>query len=308
MHAAASAASRSPLSDGAANVAPRWPRLGVLALLLLLLLAACSVVRTLYVEAPHLIYWRLNRAFEFDAAQARQVKAELGGFFAWHRQHELPVYAAWIEGLQPELAGELTPERQCQRRDEVQALVDRSVEQGLPAMARVARTLTARNLKALDSYWEDFNEDFRDDYLPDDEAERLAAATRFARRWIEFFYDDLDRDQREALRRDVAALPFDARDAWRELQRYQADLRQTLQRVSAPATTQAQAEQALRELIVRAMKPQEEPRRSQMQAWIRGGCSFSAAVHKRMHAAQRAELQRMLGNWARDFRILSRGS
>lgn len=276
-------------------------------LALLALLAACSVLRTLYTEAPHLIYWRLNRAFEFDDAQARHVKAELGGFFAWHRQHELPVYAVWIDGLQPELAGELTPERQCRRRDEVQALVDRSVAQGLPAMARVARTLTPRNLKALDSYWEDFNEDFRDDYLPEDEAERLKAATRFARRWIELFYDDLDGGQREALQREVAALPFDARDVWRELQRYQTDLRQTLVRVGAPGTTQAQAEQALRELIMRAMKPQEEPRRSQMQAWIRGGCGFSAAVHNRMHAEQRSELQKMLRNWSRDFRILAGG-
>jgi hypothetical protein len=68
-------------------------------LLLAALLAACSVSRLAYLNAPPLATWYLSGYVNLSGEQKALVKERLARAMAWHRDAELPQYQRAIEGL-----------------------------------------------------------------------------------------------------------------------------------------------------------------------------------------------------------------
>lgn len=270
-------------------------------------LVACSVVRLAYNQAGNLAYWQLNRAFDLNPAQVAQVKDGLNEFFTWHRQAELPVYAQLLNRAAREAQGPITPELACERRAEFEKVGRRSMDHAVPFLAELVRSLSPAQVKHLQAFFEDSNEDFRDDYLPADPEDRQEAAAKFVIKWTEFFYGRLSKAQREQLAKGVAAQPMTAQDVDDERVRVQQEFLQIVRRVAADKATQAQTEQMLRAMIQQGFEPTTEPRRSKLASWIASGCALTAATHNGTTAEQRNKVSETLTRWEADLKILASG-
>lgn len=277
----------------------------VAAVLLLTTLAACSIVRTIYNQAPNLLYWQLNRVFHLEDDQAEQVKRNLQGYFRWHRQVELPVYAHLLDRAGQEAQGPITPELACERRAEFEMVGRRSINQAVPWLAELIRSLKPEQIRNLDNFIQDFNEDFRDDFLQEDKADRDEAAGKFVVKWTEFFYGKFSPAQREALVRGVVTGPLSAKDIYSEMQRTQGELLQITRRAVAERWPQAQIEQALRTMFLHIFEPPTEARRKRLASWISAGCALGSATHNGTTAEQRDKVTTRMNDWAADVRILS---
>lgn len=271
---------------------------------LLLALVGCSVVRTVYNQADNLTYWQLNRAFHLDDEQVEQVRRNLHAFFKWHRQVELPAYAPLLKRAAYEAQGPISAELACTRRAEFEKVARRSIDRGVPLLAELLRTLKPEQIGHLESFLADFNEDFRDDFLQEDKAEREEAFGDFAVKWTEFFYGDFSRTQRQQLVRGVVTGPMTAQDVYTEMLRVQGELLRIARRTVAEHPPQAQVEQSLRTMFLHIFEPPTEARRARLALWINAGCQLASSTHNGTTTEQRKEVAELLASWQSDVHIL----
>ena len=282
-----------------------WPRRILAMLAVLLLLSACSIVRTIYNQAPNLAYWQLNRAFHLEDDQADQVKHNLQAFFKWHRQIELPVYAPLLSRAAREAQGPITPELACERRAEFEKVGRRSIDKAAPVLAELLLSIKPEQIKHLQDFMDDFNEDFRDDFLQEDKSDRDEAFGKFALKWTEFFYGKFSKAQRTQLIQGVVTGPLSAQDVYSEMLRTQGEFTQIAKRAVAEHPPQAQIELALRTLFLHIFEPPTEARRARLASWINAGCALASSTHNGTTAEQRNKVTERMNDWAADVRILS---
>lgn len=293
------------LLPGRSSASRPFPAPFAALLAVLVLLAGCSVVRTIYNQADNLIYWQLNRAFHLEDDQKDQVRRHLAAFFRWHRKSELPVYAPLLDRAAREAQGAISPELACERRDEFEKVGRRSIDRAVPMLAELLRSLKPEQIGHLQEFLDDFNEDFRDDFLQDDKAERDEAYGDFVVKWTEFFYGKFSKAQREQLVRGVLTGPLSAQDIYGEMQRVQGEFVQIARRAVTEEQPQAQTEQALRTMFLHIFEPPTEARRARLATWIKAGCALASSTHNGTTAGQRDKVTERLKDWEKDVRVLA---
>lgn len=280
-----------------------WKRIA--GLVLIALVSACSVVQVVYNQAPHYVYWRMNSAMNLDDAQQELLRSATRGWFAWNRSSQLPQMARFLMQARQDALGDITPELACRRRDEMETWVRAAIERASLQFAQVAVSLSADQIDHLQDHFESINEDFVDDYLPDDPLERREAADKFARRWIEMFYDELNDSQRQRLSDDIARLPFDARVIHQQQVYFQQRLLLLLRQFRAQRASASQAEPQIKALLMDMVVPTDPLRKADMARWIAAGCQMAASVHNRSTVEQRRHASERFRRWQADLLALS---
>ncbi|MFT3666821.1 DUF6279 family lipoprotein [Piscinibacter sp.] len=286
----------------------RRPRI-ILALLLPLLapalLAGCSALRFGYNQAPELAFWWLDGYADFDDTQARDVRARLGQWFAWHRRTQLPDYAALLARMRAEVAGDTTPERVCRWWSELREHAERAVDQALPQAAEVALTLQPAQIRHIERRQARVDAELRRDHLDPDPARRLERVVERSIERAETVYGTLDERQRALVARLQAASPFDP-EAWlAERMQRQQEMVQVLRRLaSAPADRDA-ALAALRAQAERVARSPREAYRRYQDRLENFNCGFAAQLHNATTPAQRQAAAARFKGWENDVRALA---
>lgn len=277
----------------------------VAGLFLLALVSACSVVQVVYNQAPHYVYWRMNSAMNLQDAQQDVLRSATQDWFAWNRTAQLPLMARFLVQARQDALGDITPELACRRRDEMETWARAAIERASMQFARVAVSLSRDQIDHLQDHFESINEDFVDDYLPADPQARREAADKFALRWIEMFYDDLDDTQRRRLSDDIARLPFDARVIHQQQLYFQRRLLVLLRQFRTQQVSASQAEPQIKALLMNMLAPTDPGRKADMARWIAAGCQMAASVHNRSTEAQRRHASERFKRWQADLTELS---
>ena len=104
-------------ADGRGGGVSAWSRaaiIGTLVGLLSVVLGGCSALRVAYNTGPQLAWWWLDGYVDFSREQTPQVKASIDRWFEWHRQTQLPGYAALLAAAQTRITEPLAPAAACQ--------------------------------------------------------------------------------------------------------------------------------------------------------------------------------------------------
>ncbi|MOA00464.1 hypothetical protein D3C78_1198280 [compost metagenome] len=88
------------------------------------------------------IVWQLDDYFSLDRSQKKLLDSEVKGLMAWHRQHELPIYARDLDALAKAVASPMSPVQVEYHLDKVQGSLTRTLENAITRTVRLARTLT----------------------------------------------------------------------------------------------------------------------------------------------------------------------
>jgi hypothetical protein len=266
----------------------------------LALQSGCSAIRLGYGQAPDLVYWWLDSYADFDDVQTPRLREDLAAFFAWHRQAQLPDYAALLERWRGEAAANTTPERACAAWGEVRKRIDVALERALPAAAELALSLAPAQLRHMERHYAESNAKYRKEFMQTEPAQRLREAVKRAVERAEMFYGRLDDAQLEQVTEWVRRSPYDVDAAMVERERRQQDLLQTLRRLTAERASPAQAQDTLRAYAERAARSPREAYRAYTD-----NCGFAAMVHNSSSAEQRQTAAQKLKGWESDFRALA---
>lgn len=279
--------------------------MGLLALPVVL--AACSMVRLAYNQAPDLAYWWLDSYFDFTETQSLRVREDLAALQQWHRRTELPAYADTLRRLQRLAPGDVAPAQVCQvletARERALVLAD-ALE---PTIVALAPTLTEAQLAHVQRQFDKRNRKWREEWLDGTPAALAERRVKQALERAERFYGRLDEPQRAAARAGIQASPFDARRSLAETERRQRDALQTLRQLASPGAPQPAATQAMmRALFERMLNSPDAAYRDYLDALTQSGCQAVALLHNSTTPAQRAHAARALHRYEEDLRALSR--
>jgi hypothetical protein len=294
--------------------AARQTCLRIISLLALaFLLPACSAIKIGYNQSPDLAYWYLDAYADFSDAQSLRLKADLGSLQAWHRQTQLPGYAALLQDLQRQIGGDMGPAQACVIFADVRRKLLAVVDQSEPAMTALAATLDASQLQQLERRFAKGNTEYRAEFL--DAAPQKVRALRLEKaiRRAEMLYGRLDNQQTALLGRLLDQSVFDAPRAYAERLRRQRDVVQTLKQLVAsrtagvsPAVQTGPTRSALRGLLERSFTGSPDAAfRDYTEKLTADSCRMFAELHNTTSRAQRSKAVEVLSGYETDLRKLA---
>ena len=277
---------------------------GLLLVLLTLGLSGCSAVKLSYNNAPELLYWWLDSYLDLNDTQSLQLRSDLTALQAWHRQMELPLYLSTLEQLQGLAVTPASSPQVCTLYDQVGPRLRALLDQVEPTLVALAPTLTATQLEHLAHQFDKRNQKWRAEWLDSSAPERNARRVKQLTDRAEHFYGRLEESQLAALRTSVARSHFDPNLKYRETQRRQQDMLQTLRQLQADPGPAASVKAAIHALLERAQNSPAGDYRNYAALLVQEYCGVVATLHNNATPAQRQRLLETLQDYAADARSL----
>jgi len=190
-----------PCASGGAKRASTHLLQRVVIVMTALLLSACSLLQTLYEQAPRYLQWRTNVAHHFTASQYDMAKTAIGQWFAQHRREQMPRVAELLAQAAVDVRGEVSPALACERRDAYLVLARQGVAWAAPLAASVMVHLGPAQQRRVQAFFAEINDEFRESYVAEAPDEQARLAVAFMEKWGSWIYGDFTAAQRERLRR-----------------------------------------------------------------------------------------------------------
>lgn len=172
-----------------------------------LVVAACSVSRLAYMNAPPLAMWYLGGYVSMNDTQKSFVKDRLTRAIAWHRQAELPKYQREIEDLIRKVDMRVSLEDARSTYAHARDYYHQSVEHLLPDMAEFLLTLDDAQVAQIEKKLADDNKKLVKESTQGSTDERRA---KRAKKYVEQFEEwtgTLTPAQRELIINNARVLP-----------------------------------------------------------------------------------------------------
>ncbi len=267
-------------------------------------LAACSATKLVYQNAPELSYWWLDSYLDFNESQSLRLREDLAALQLWHRQYELPVYVRTLEDLQKMALLDTTPEQVCDLYFEFRARFQAILDQFEPRVTALAPTLKLGQIDHLERQLDKRSQKWRDEWLDVTPGQRQTRRVKLMVDRSEAFYGYLEEPQLAVLRAGLAAAPLDLTLTYRESQRRQQDILQTLRQLNPATQSATDIKLALRAMLARSMDSPDPVLRNHMRQMVQSNCRTLAALHNAITPAQRARFAETLKDYQTDARSL----
>ncbi len=265
-------------------------------------ISACTATRLAYNQAHNATYWWLDSHVDFTNGQSTPVRGDINAFFQWHRANELPVYAGLLQRWQKLASQDMSGAQVCAEFDVIRQRIDRAADASVQPMTRLALALDAAQLEHLKSRQAKSNVEFEDDFLQASEDARIEKRYDRALSRSEMLYGSLSTAQKDLLRNNIKASPFDPKRTQAERLRRQADLLQTVK--DAQAVPDSAAER-VRGHMARIGQSPTPGYKAYADELVRVGCAQFAQLHNSTTPEQRANAVRVLKGYEDDLRVLS---
>jgi hypothetical protein len=264
-------------------------------------LASCSATRLAYDNADTAVRFMAPSYFDLNHEQAEELRLRVVQFHQWHRQNELPAYAALMRGASERVARGITAEDVAWGLSHVRARYRSFGAKAAEDAAPVLATLAPAQIAALEHRFAENNQKFAKEFLAaDGEKRRRAQAKRMLERFRDFA-GDLTPDQEARIERFAfaheshVALRFEDRRQW------QRD-------VVAALKAQHEARELGRSLAETFNRP--ELRRSEEfiredRRWDEDLGELIVGLDRTLSTKQRAHVVRKLSDYAEDFAALA---
>jgi len=150
------------------------------------LLASCSFARIGYDNADTAVRFMASSYFDLNHEQAEELRLRVVQFHQWHRQNELPAYAALMRGASARAGRGITAEDVAWGLANVRARYRKFAAKAAEDAAPVLATLEPAQLAVLEHKFAESNEKYAKEYLSKDDAKRRRVQ---AKRMLDRFRD-----------------------------------------------------------------------------------------------------------------------
>jgi hypothetical protein len=275
----------------------RW--LGLL--LLLLAIAACSGTRVVYNQLDWLVVWQVKKYFDLDEAQEQDLRERVGRQLAWHRETQLPRYAALSEDLGHALAVEPGPEYFAGILAGTQVFWADFMGHAVPDAAAFLAGLSDAQVEQLFEKIEENNRELAEEYAGDTAAIRRDRRERAIIRSVSRLTGRLNGPQ-QALVRDYSGRMHDLSLAWLDRRR---DWQQEFRAALEIRDNTIELERRLAPLLLDPDRNDPPAYRLLVEENQQVVFEMLSALSAELTPRQRDRFQKRLLGYARDFRLLA---
>lgn len=255
-----------------------------------------------------MLWWWLDGYLDFDRQQAPAVRQTIQDGLAWHRQTQLPLYAAWAGQASAEIRQPVSAEQACGWLGQAQAWGHTALDAMLPALARQAQALTPAQRSHLARKFESRARTFEEEQVQVSEDERRRERLKGWRQRYGDLYGRLNPAQEQLLAEAATTLASDPLQRLADLRRRQQAVLALLATLSGqpPGDDRAQAELAALLQPMLTLGATGSPAWRSLQARLREGhCELFARMHQASTPPQRDHAARWLRGWEADLKQLA---
>lgn len=282
---------------------------GWVMLVAVLVLSGCTVARFGYEMLPWYASWQLDRHLSLDSAQRSLASERIDAIHAWHRQTQMPRYAALVENGIRRLDGPIAAADIAAWRAQMFALWQEPAERIAPDLADLALTLRPAQIDRLERRLADSTAELRRKYLEGAPAERLEGRIERWQERMQWLLGDITAAQKTELRRLASEQPSDEAAWLEERQSRNERLVRLLRRIEREKPSREQA-LAWSTAFLQGFWQSEDPARARrIEANAANGDRVAAAMINTASRSQRDTMRAKLSDIERDvMRMISRGA
>lgn len=282
---------------------------GFVTLVAVLLLAGCTVARLGYEMLPWFGLWQLERHLSLDSAQRSLASERLDSLHAWHRQTQMPRYAALVDQAVGQIDAPLSAGELASWRSQMFALWQAPAERIAPDLADLALTLRSAQIDRLERRLADSTAELRRKYLGGSAAERLEGRIERWQERMEWLLGDLTAQQRADLRRLAAEQPSDETAWLDERQARNARLVRLARRIERERPSREQAIAWSAAFLIGFWQSEDPERARRLAANADNGDRVAAAMLNTASRTQREHMRTKLSDIERDvMRMVGRAA
>jgi hypothetical protein len=274
-------------------------------LLLCALLTSCAAVKLTYNNADTLVYFWLDDYVDFTVDQKVGAKNDIQALHAWHRQTQLPAFAATAKTLQTLAQGNVTSTQLCTHWEQLQPTLLTPLTAYLePVLLRLVTQLTPDQITSVEEKYAKTNKKWLDEWQPKTRRELHKNSEKNIRERLENIYEKLNDEQLKMLRANIVASPFDAKIAYAERLKRQQDVVATLKTIQSKKMNVDAAKEPFKALLQRTFTSPDSSYRTYAERVKQSNCDLYAKLHNSITPEQRMHAIKTLQDYERDFKIL----
>jgi hypothetical protein len=268
---------------------------------LCIFLAACSGTRFVYNQLDWVMVWYLNGYFSLDSGQKDQLRDSVTRNLEWHRETQLPEYAAYSRQLGLDSAGTLTTETLELRYERLIKLFDELVVHALPDVSAFFLSLSDEQVDEFIENLEDNNKELWDEYGGETPEQRIERREKAAFKGFKRVIGRLNDEQKELIRAYMANM-HDVSEYWIESRRrWQLEFRELI--IERPA--EPEFSDRLNALMLDPNRDDDPAYRRKVDENRLNFFALTAALSGTLTDRQRERFQKRITNYAEDFEILA---
>ncbi len=272
------------------------------ALIGLLLIAGCSMVRLGYSQADTIAAWTADEYFDFDSRQKDEFSSRFERLYEWHRYEQLPEYAAFIGAVKTRLHSGLRREDVLWFLEGLKTRYRLIASRGAGDAAEILATLTPPQLDALQRQWNKDNRKFiREFQLEDTPQEQQRALAKRMLSRIKDWTGSLSDEQEQKITALTNKLLLADRLRHEDRLRRQREFLRLLELRGNPGEFTSR----LRHWLLNWEEGRSPEYERLYAPWLEQRVQFMVDVYSLLMPTQRAHLQHRLQNYIEDFQKLS---
>lgn len=280
----------------------------LLACAALALLAACTFTRFAYNQADTAAVWAADSYFELDGTQKDELAKRFERFHAWHRNQQLPEYAAFIRTAKTRLQHGVARDDVLWFMDGMRSRVRTAARQAAPDAAALLATLTPAQIENLKRHWEKDNRKYvKERKLNGSQEERAQAEAKRTIKHINDWLLPLTAEQEQKVLELCRDLPSDMYQLhYADRLRRQKEFLEVLEHRTED---RARFTQRVTDWIVNWDRGRSPEYQRKLDAWWQKRADIMVAVDRTLSQQQRTAALQRVQAYADDFMTLAnRGS
>lgn len=273
----------------------------IAAALLFAMIAGCAAIKVGYNNAQVAARWFVDDYVSFAPEQDSEFRARFASFHGWHRQHELPHYAALARATAERVSRGLTAADVQWGFTAVRARYRSMMAQAIDTAAPLLAELTPAQIAEIEKGFIKANQKFVKERSMHDASKRAAERAKRMRKVFDDWLGELTDAQEARIDQAARVIPdiYDYQLA--ERKRNQRELLALL-RANTPAKELAAR---LKSLIVDAAAHRDPEYALRVKEAEAGYTALALDLDRTLTAAQRAHAVKRINRYAEDFSTLA---
>lgn len=183
-----------------------------------LVLASCAT-KFAYDRLDWAISWKVKRLVNLDGEQKQRTSDAIHSFHAWHRQTQLPQYAAYLTAVHERVKqGDISAADVAAEIEQIQSLIDQSVAYILPDAAEVLSRLTQDHTDELLNSLTEERDEYIEEKIEVTRSERLEQRYETFEKHFKRWLGSPTRQQKQQIQQWALSLePYEALTAKQQL-------------------------------------------------------------------------------------------
>lgn len=276
------------------------------ALLITCAISSCSLVKSVYSNAPEVLSWWLDDYIDFTAAQKTILNPALHQVHVWHRNEQLPAYIETLQALKQSASKDhITANEACEHIDQIKKSVSTLQLAFIPTILEIAPLITDKQLAFLKQKLAKRADKWKSEWWQSTPAAQLEARLEKTEEYVEKVYGSVSAAQLAVIQQKLQESPTQPAIVYAEILRRNDDIVQIIMALREKTLNEEQKTALIKAGFARQQESPNKVYQQHANQINQRTCDIIAGVHDFADAKQKKHASEWFGEFEQQLLSLS---